>query len=157
MALIHTLRNGVAAVDRVARTLQVGSDPAVGPVLHEAWIGTSAATTPSGLPAGVYGDDTAETNRFAPPVEIQAIVEWGAVRVDTKTGTAIQTLAKITIPRAIAANGAPGRNEPFDDRDRITLPGGRTGPIVAVEGLIDPGTGLLLMTEMWLGKGGGGL
>jgi len=150
MALIHTLRNGVAAVDRVAATLQ-------STILHEAWVGTANTPTPSGLPAGVYGDATVDTARYAPPVSLPAIVEWGAVRSDPRTGAVIQTLAKVTIPRAVEANGAPDRDEPFDDRDRITLPGGKTGPIVAVEGLIDPGTGLLLMTEMWLGKGGGAL
>lgn len=150
MSLINTLRNGVAAVDRVSASLQ-------STIVHEAWIGSSPASTPSGYPAGGYAGQSPTTAQLAAPITLPAIVEWAAMRVDPKTGAVIQTLAKITIPRAVPANGAPGRTEPFDDRDVITLPNGVIGPIVAIEGLLDPGTGALLMTEMWLGKGGGGL
>ena len=150
MPLINTLRNGVAAVDRVSASLQTT-------ITHEAWIGASSTSTPSGYPSGGYAGQSPTTALLAPPVTLPAIVEWAAMRVDPKSGAVIQTLAKITIPRAIPANGAPGRTEPFDDRDKITLPNGQIGPIVAIEGLIDPGTNALLMTEMWIGKGGGGL
>lgn len=150
MSLINTLRNGVGAVDRVSASLQ-------STIVHEAWIGASPTSTPSGYPAGGYAGQSSTTAALASPVTLPAIVEWGAVRVDPSTGAVIQTLAKITIPRAVPANGAAGRTEPFDERDRITLPNGVVGPIVAIEGLLDPGTNALLMTEMWIGKGGGSL
>lgn len=60
----------------------------------------------------------------------------------------------LTILKPIKANGADGRQEPIDPRDRITLPDGTTGPIVDIQGTVDPGAkidGDTYITEVFLG------
>lgn len=62
--------------------------------------------------------------------------------------TAISTLTFTTLP---ASNGASGRREPVDPRDRITLPDGFTGPIVYISGPLDPETGKGYILSVALG------
>jgi hypothetical protein len=53
----------------------------------------------------------------------------------------------------VAANGTTGRREPIDPRDRLTLPDGAVGNILAVEGLGDPDTNHNYFYQVYLGAG----
>jgi hypothetical protein len=57
----------------------------------------------------------------------------------------------ITIIGPVTANGAPNRDEPVDPRDKFVLPDGTSGPIVDVNGLLDPSTGRPYLYEVALG------
>lgn len=109
--------NGVALADSLTASLQVT-------VQFEAWI----------------GQDGFGQSQFAPAVPVQALVERKSKMVRTPTGEERLASHTITVLRPLAPNGAPGREEPIDGRDRFTLADGTTGPILAVEGLDDPVT-----------------
>lgn len=129
MGLDDIVRAGVALADSITTTLQVA-------VSHEAWTGQDA-----------FGEATYAAATF--PL---AIVEQKVSQVRSRlTGQMIMTKAKVSFLRPIAPNGAAGRAEPVDTRDRITLPDGFTGPIVAVNSLTDPTTSRGYLTEVYLG------
>lgn len=132
MSLDSIVRKGVALANRVTGPLQVN-------IVHEAWL--------SSLPGGDYTYDT--------PTTRLAIVEYGIYLRTMSDGRQIQATAHVTFPYPLVANGAPGRDEPIDVRDRITLPRGGTSEIVDVRGFVDARTLLPYMTEVWLGAGGG--
>ena len=56
-------------------------------------------------------------------------------------GELVQAAWSITFPRGLAV----------DPRDRFVLPGGVEGPILKVDGVINPGTGEVYATEVFLG------
>lgn len=115
MSLADLVRSSVAVADRVTRALQVD-------VEHEAWIGQSSTTKPT----------------YAAAVNVKAIVEQGPKALRTPSGETIPIKAVISILHTIADNGAAGRKEPIDPRDRFTLPDGTVGaPILGAEGLVD--------------------
>lgn len=118
MDLSAILRSGVATVDRTTLSGQVA-------VTHEAWISADTYSKPA------YDD----------PVTLMALVEMKQSKRTLPGGTEIVQRAVLTFTRPVAANGATGRREPIDPRDRITLPSGFTGPILDVEGVVDPSTG----------------
>ena len=128
MALDSLIRRGVATANRLMASLQPN-------VTFEAWTGEDA-----------YGAVT-----FATGVPTPALVEQKQRLHRTASGREVVTKAKITILRPIAPNGATGRTEPIDSRDRFTLPDGSTGPIVDVEGFVDRGTGRPYFAEIFLG------
>jgi hypothetical protein len=66
-------------------------------------------------------------------------------------GKEILQRASLTIPRPIVPNGAANRFEPLDTRDKIVLPSGYTGPILAVIGPNDPQTHAPFSFEVVLG------
>lgn len=68
-----------------------------------------------------------------------------------RNGRIVTTQATVTILRPLAANGASGRIEPIDPRDRIVLPDGATGPIVDTEGLLNPDTSRPYFGTVYLG------
>jgi len=130
------VRSGVALIDKTVASLQVT-------VTHEAWTGNDAT----------YGTPT-----FATAVDRLALVEEKEVLLQTSGQDIIQR-AKILILRPITANGATGRIEPIDVRDKFTLSSGYTGPILTVggpteekrTGLVDPSTNSPYMYEVSLG------
>lgn len=128
MALDTLIRRGVATADRLTASLQPE-------VTHEAWTGQS-----------VSGAAT-----YAAGVNRSALIEQKQRLHRAGNGREVVTKAKITILRPVAPNGAAGRTEPIDARDRFTLPDGSTGPIVDIEGFTDAGTGLPYFAEVWLG------
>lgn len=50
----------------------------------------------------------------------------------------------------IPPHGASGRQEPIDPRDIFVQPDGSEFPILSIEGLIDPGTNLPYLYEVYL-------
>lgn len=107
------------------------------PVTHEAWIGHK--------PGGYAEPD------FAVPVTRLALVQEGTNQQRTPEGKEITVRACISFLDPIPANGAVGRREPVDPRDRITLRSGLTGPIVDAPGsVIDTETGRRVISVFWL-------
>lgn len=129
MSLATILRSGVALTDSITDSLQVA-------VTHEAWSGLSS-----------YGAPT-----FATGVSRDAIVDYGPRLIRDASGQEVPVRATVMILRPIAANGASGRREPIDPRDRFTLPDGTTGPILEVrQGVVDPSTSRPYCYEVALG------
>jgi hypothetical protein len=123
------LVRGAAAIARsVTDSLQVT-------ITHEAWIGNDAYGAPL----------------FATAVARAALSEQKQVLRRTANGENVLSRTKLTFLDPISGNGADGRREPFDPRDRITLPDGTTGPILDVSGLADPTTSYPYMYEVYLG------
>jgi len=124
------VRAGVAVADSVTATLQA-------PVEHHAWISEDRRGEPT----------------FAPLIIRQAIVERKQRLIRAADGRVIAVNTKLTFPRPIEANGAADRREPIDPRDKFVLPDGTTGPVLNVEGIVDPDTltGAGYMVEVWLG------
>jgi len=123
------VRVGVALADRLTTSLQV-------PILWHPWIGHDG-----------YG------NTYDSPITTPAIVEHKQRLRQVSPTKQVLTLATVTIPRPLEANGAPGRMEPLDPRDLFTLPGnGNTRDSVAdVEGVLDPLTNRPYMWVVYLG------
>ena len=119
MALDTILRKGVALANTLTAALQ-------DTVKHEAWIGHDGFAKPTYDPSSI--------NR-------QAIVEMDQRLIRLADGQEVQQRARVTVIGPITGNGANGRKEPVDPRDRITLPDGTTGPILDVKGVSDPSTG----------------
>lgn len=103
----------VAVADNVTQDLQVT-------VQHYPWIGN---------------DSTYDKPRYDTPVSRLALVEMKQRLIRLPSGQEIMQRAVVTFLRPIAPNGADGRREPIDPRDKIVLPNGYTGPIKNVEGL----------------------
>ncbi len=112
-----TVRDGVATADSITTSLQVN-------IRHYAWIGANDRGGPL----------------YASPVTIKAIVDMRPRLRRTSDGTEVMQRCQVTIPRPIRPNGAAGRREPIDPRDKIVLPDGFTGPILDIEGPVDPVT-----------------
>lgn len=123
------LRKGVAILDQQTSSLQ-------DTVEFYAWESS-----------GVYG----EPQYSAQPIMMQAIVEERQVLRRMMDGTEVAQRAAIIVPRPIPPNGAPGRREPVDPRDKIVLPNGFTGPILYVNGVMDPDTNAPYSYEIVLG------
>ena len=122
------LRAGIATANSVTATLQAT-------VQHYAWI----------------SDDGFGTNSYAAAVPRQAIVEEKQRLIRQGDGQYMLSRAKVTFIFPIPANGAAKRQEPIDPRDKIVLPDGTTGPIIDIEGVVDPDTGKPYISEVWLG------
>lgn len=122
------VRKGVSIIDDQTKDLQVSVD-------HSAWVGS-----------GIYAEPV-----YATAISRMAIVEFKQVMRRTVDGREILQKATVTFPRPIPSNGTAERREPIDPRDKIVLPNGYTGPILDVDGVIDPSTKSLYMAEVILG------
>lgn len=118
MGLQSIVASGVAIAANLTATLRVN-------VTHEAWTGTS----------GNYGTPT-----YATGVTRSALVEMRPSLRRLPDGTEVMAKATVTFLVPISANGASGRREPIDPRDKITLHDGTTGPIIDISGLVNPDT-----------------
>lgn len=132
MGYDSVLRNGIATINRATASLHVA-------VTHEAWI----------------ADDTYSKPTFDDPVTRMAIVTMRQRSRRLPDGREIVQRATVLFVGPVEANGASGRREPVDPRDRITLPSGFTGPVLDVEGVVDPETGGPYTVKVTLGEGGG--
>jgi len=128
MGLADIVRSGIALAKEVTSDLQVD-------VSHEAWISNDS-----------YGKRV-----YAAAVTLSGIVEKKERLIRDFAGVVVVSKTKITILQPVTANGATGRREPIDPRDRITPPDGVTGPILNAEGMIDSSTGAPYMFEIYLG------
>jgi hypothetical protein len=87
-----------------------------------------------GLGASTYG----------PPLARRALVEAKARRVLAPDGREVLATTKVTFLTPLT----------LTLRDRLTLPDGTTPPLVAIEGLVDPGAsspGHPYLLEVWMG------
>lgn len=129
MGLKATIKKGIALADSLTADLQVT-------IYHSAWIGTDE----------VFGQPV-----YADPIARQALVENKQRTLRTDAGQDILQRAVVTFLRPITANGAPGRREPIDIRDKIVLNTGYTGPIKLVEGLENSDSDSPYLLEVILG------
>lgn len=98
------------------------------------------------LEQSVHGDDV-----YGLPVPIQCIVDRTNKMIE-HGGEQITVGATLTVIGDIQPNGATGRREPIDPRDRITLPDGFTGPVISSpNSVIDPSTNRGFIHEIMLG------
>jgi hypothetical protein len=123
------LRSGIATLDRATKSLQVA-------VTHEAWISADAYSKPE------YDD----------PVTLMAVVTMRQVQRKLPDGREVVHRATLMFTQPVAANGAEGRREPIDPRDRITLPSGFAGVIIDVRGPVDPSTDAPYVLRVELGE-----
>lgn len=128
MGLDATVRAAIATISTATADLQAT-------VAHAAWTGKDGYNKPT----------------FAVAVNRQALVEMKQRLRRLPNGQEVLQQAAVTFIGPISANGATGRREPVDPRDTITLPNGYSGPILNVEGLIDPTTNRPFMVQVWLG------
>lgn len=119
----------VAAADQATAGLGLQVE-----VSHEAWIGQDGYAKPQ------YDD----------PVPLSALVQEGTNQVRTLAGETITTKACLSFLRPLTPNGATGRREPIDPRDRITLPSGYTGPIVDNAGALVHQGPVAPISVVWL-------
>lgn len=120
MAFDTLVRNLVGLANTLTSSLQ-------STVQHSAWI----------------GQDQYDAPQFATAVPRPAIVQTGPRRGKSPTGDDVITSATVYFLGPVEPNGAAGRKEPIDPRDRIVLQDGYTAPLVAIGpgDLIDPATG----------------
>lgn len=132
MSLRSIVRNAVSIADRVTAPLQAT-------IQHSAWTGQDE-----------FGDVT-----YTDPISRDCIVEYKIRdKLQSSSGRVIQSQALVTIIRPIDPNGAAGRVEPIDPRDLIVLPNGHSGPIIDIEGVVDPMTNSPYMYQVWIGGQG---
>jgi hypothetical protein len=123
MGLEAVIAGAVEAVRLSTETIQVQ-------VQIEPWIGEPLA----------FGGPP----QYGPLVLAQALVQEGLQHTKRSDGTYITTRARLSFldPAAVPPNGAPGRREPIDPRDIVTLPSGLTGHLQELPGVqINPATG----------------
>ena len=128
MGLDALIRAGLRTAHALTADLQAE-------VLHEAWTGADG-----------YGQAT-----FAGVQKRAAIVEQRQRAIRGRDGEVVMTRARVLFLAPLTPQGADGRIEPIDSRDRLTLPDGTTGPILDVEGLMDPTTDAPYYAAVWLG------
>ena len=130
MSLADILRSGIATINTITADGELQVD-----VTLEAWTGSDSHGAPT----------------YAAGVTIPAIVEMKNRLINIANGEQVQSRATVTFVRPVTANGATGRREPIDPRDKITLPDGETGPILDVQGVFDSSTDAPYMLEVFLG------
>lgn len=129
MSLADVVRNGVALANSLTTDLQ-------DTVTIRQWTGRSGSGTPT----------------YGAPIVVKAIVEYRQEVRRASTGEERVSRAYVAILQPIAPNGAPGRKEPLDEEDEMTLPDGTKGTIVEVKGLVDPSIHRPYFFEVWMGR-----
>jgi len=131
MALVDTIRAGVAIVSSVTKSLQEV-------VTHEAWTGQDG-----------HGVDT-----FAAAVPRRALVDRTHRAYEQSSGVLINIVATLyfidPLP-ATTANANQQRMNPVDPRDVFTLADGLTGPTIVGGGFHDAGLGIPFVNIVQLG------
>jgi hypothetical protein len=110
--------SALVLADSLTSTLQAS-------VSYEAWIAKDGFDEPT----------------YAAAVSLPALIERKSKLVIDKEGREVRSEHTITLLRPIPSNGAAGREEPIDPRDKFTIPDGTTGIVAAVETLVNPNTG----------------
>lgn len=129
MSLATIIRKGVQIADKVTKSVQ-------GDMILEQWISQSVTGTPT----------------YASPVTVKCIEDDTQKTIVTTAGKVITVMSTLTILQAIPSNGAAGRHEPIDPRDKITTPSGFVGKIIDTPGsVVDPGTGKGFIQSIMLG------
>lgn len=128
MGVLDILRNGIALADSLTADLQ-------DTVTHEAWTGQDFNGKPT----------------YAVGITRAAIVERKQRLIKGIDGREVMSTHYVGFIRPISPNGAAGRQEPVDPRDRITLSNGSTGPIVSLDGFMDRAFDRPMYTQIYLG------
>lgn len=129
------VRAGVA----LAHTLTSGDDGLQVEVTHRAWVDQD-----------IRGDGVFDPPLNEPANTLTCFYSDKSERIE-RNGIVLEVKSKLTFLNPVQPNGAAGRNEPIDNRDIITLPGGKTGPIVAVDGFADSATGQPYVLKVYMG------
>src|SRR5512143_463577 len=130
MALDSIIRSAVKIGNKLSKPVQET-------VQHVTWTGQN-----------VSGDAITVT------VPRKAIVEIKQHQRRLTDGTVIDVRATLTFLDVIPSNGAAGRVEPIDNRDRFVLADGSNAPILDIEGMRDPGAGCPFFLQVFLGGSG---
>lgn len=91
---------------------------------------------------------------YAASISVPAVVSHSARRIRLDTGLEIAASATVSFLKPIPALSptVTGREEPIDKRDKITLPTGRSGPILRTDGgVTDPDTARPYLVTCYLG------
>jgi hypothetical protein len=131
MSLASIIANGVALAHKITNDGGLQAS-----VTLEQWTGTDG-----------FSKDT-----FASGVVYPAIVEKKDLLRDTSADQDVVVEHVITFICPITNNGATGRREPIDARDRLTLPDGQSGLILDVQTVLNPSTGKGFYQQVTLGR-----
>lgn len=130
MALADILRNGVALANTLTESVQ-------GTCRLEAWI----------------AQDGKGKSTYASSVNFKAVVDYTRKQRWSADGRTIVGVATLTVLTPVTPNGAAGRREPIDPRDRITLPDGMKVVILETPGaVLDPPAGRPFIHEIFVGE-----
>lgn len=128
MGFDRLIRRMVAVANNLTSSLQCD-------VSHYAWTGSDEFSKPT----------------YATAVTRKAIVSYDQKEHRMSGGNEIVQKASIVFVGPISSNGASDRREPIDNRDKIVLPNGYTGPIIEIIGVSDPSTGAPYALEVLMG------
>lgn len=126
--LADIIKGGIAIARSLTLDLHVT-------VQHYPWIAMAGDGTPT----------------YGAAVPRKALVERKQKLVSGPNGQMVMSNAYIAILEEVAPDGASGRVEPIDVRDKIVMPDGVTGPILNVGGFFDGGTAVPYYAEIYLG------
>lgn len=126
MGLLEVVRSGVKIADKATKSLQSF-------VTYERCTGQDA-----------FGGRT-----YGSPVALRAIVEAKQHQLQTPQGQMIVAKTSVLLLDAVALSTATSGNG-VNNKDRITLQDGSTGPIIDVSGFTDSGNALPLTTEVFM-------
>lgn len=124
MSLLHVIRSGVSIANKVTRPLQ-----------------------PSVTYQRCTGTDVKGRRTYAAATTLHALVDEKQRQVRTKEGILTACSATITLLDIAEISAATG-GEGIADIDKFTLSDGKTGPILALGGFVDAGTGAGFYTEV---------
>lgn len=128
MALNSAITSAVKTADKVTKSLQET-------VYHEAW----------------YGQNGFGKAFFGPPVARKAVVDRRRYSRKMGDGIQVEVRGSFLFLDTIPPDGAAGRDEPIDSRDRLTLVDGLTGPIVEISKMHDPSLARPYLLEVRIG------
>lgn len=129
MGLDRLVRSVVKIADKVTGSLQDN-------VTHHPWIGQNQHGE------AVYGEG----------VSISCLIEYKQVLRRQPNKQDVISNAQLCVLTPMTENGAAGRREPVDPRDKFVLPDGTTGWVVDYSGgLEDPSTAYPYLHKIYLG------
>lgn len=131
MSLASIIASGVALAHSITDSLQAS-------VTLEQWTSTNGFSKDS----------------YAAGVVYKALVEKKNVLREASADQELVAEHVITFLAPITSNGATGRQNPIDARDRITLPDGTSGLILDIQTVLNPETGKGYYQQVTLGRRG---
>ena len=127
VSLLDVVRSGVAIANTVTAPLQ-------GTVTYQRYVSADG-----------YGAKT-----YATATSLAAIVEEKQRQVRSASGVLVSSKSSALFLDIGALSTATLGNG-ISTEDLLTLPDGTTGPILAMDGFVDAGTGHLIATQVYLG------
>ena len=130
MSLDSIIRNAVAVMSSQMQSVK-------SPVQHVIWTGQD----------GMGAKTTTTVTRHP-------VISYKRHQRRLLDGRIVEVTSTLTFLEPIPPNGAAGRTEPVDTKDKFVLPDGSGGPIVDVIGLHDKTQGRPFYTKVFLGVRG---